>query len=92
MNTRAAVSVRDMHASFLVSATDTPTVVYDKRRVLGTYISFVSAGRCTVYYHAWGCAWYWRFLEVSALEAAAMTGHVFVFVDNDHATGTTIVA
>ena len=83
MSTRATVSWNDMHASFMVSAPDTPTVIHDNYTVMGTYISFVEGGVCTVYYHTWNCAWYWRSLIATAPEAAAVTGCAFVFIDND---------
>lgn len=73
----------------MISASDTPTAVYLGNRVAGTYISFVADNVCTVYYHTWGYDWYWKSLVFTALEVGAMTGHTFVFVNNDNTQDVT---
>lgn len=84
MNTRAYVSWRDMHASFFISAPSTPTCVYhDSGTVMGTYLSLVCHGACVVYFHEWGDAEYWKHLKLTSFEATAVSGHTFVFIDND---------
>lgn len=88
---RASVVLDDLHASFMVSAPDSPTAVYCGKRIAGTYISFVDDMLCTVYYHTWGHGWYWRALPVSALESGAISGHVFVFINNDDPQDVTLV-
>ena len=91
MNNRLYVHASDMHASFCATADDIPTCVYRGPRVVATYVSGVADGQCTVLYHTWGDALHWRRVMQTAFEAAAVSGLVFVFVDNDTRARTSFV-